>query len=632
VASFHKALNSHMQRCGDTPKPLIAAAILAGLKIHEQSILGWLRSKNAPRSHKSFAFLKWLEWRYGLPEDYFRTKLCGPPNGHLNVALRRRSGHARSQLRYHLPDDFEQRSPEDRQEVIRWIEQNILPCSTDYGKYLKKVCNEPFALRFPEIIAKGPRRREKSASTNHAPPVTIAPERLSRELAKLVKFKTAEFTEIGFQRTARWSPITTKTKVHQLGIVFGALVAPRESNISGFGVPAEHLSMGLLAFPALLDRYLEWCRKRRGFYTRFEQHLLSDIRSFTRPTTGWMLQNPELVQNLKPIPGIVSLSDIRAAQRNWSRACTLLHQYAKDRSKDLGQILRQHRDPFAPIMAVLSCESPLGEYRKIADEVLRRMPDEAQQPKAAAEGVRAYLLLRFGMHLGLRQRNLRELLFCYRDQVQRPETTLEALRCGELRCNSAGAWEVLIPSSAFKNARSSFFTGNPYRLVLPDLENLYSYIENYLDRHRPMLLDNARDPGTFFVKTVRPSTKSASFDMGHFYRTWRETIQRFGIYNPYTGKGVIKGLLPHGPHGVRDVLATHILKQTGSFELASYAIQDTPRMVVAHYGRFLPEDKTAQAAKILNKIWQSHSHDNETLVDFDSSKSVTHRRRPRLDC
>jgi len=37
----------------------------------------------------------------------------------------------------------------------------------------------------------------------------------------------------------------------------------------------------------------------------------------------------------------------------------------------------------------------------------------------------------------------------------------------------------------------------------------------------------------------------------------------------------IKGLLPHGPHDVRNVLATHILKQTGSYEQASYAIQDT---------------------------------------------------------
>nr|CAD6436200.1 hypothetical protein REQ54_03836 [Rhizobium sp. Q54] len=61
-------------------------------------------------------------------------------------------------------------------------------------------------------------------------------------------------------------------------------------------------------------------------------------------------------------------------------------------------------------------------------------------------------------------------------------------------------------------------------------------------------------------------------------------IQRYEIYNPYTGLAAIKGLLPHGPHNLRDILATHILKQTGSYEQASYAIQDTPDVVQQHYG------------------------------------------------
>ena len=59
------------------------------------------------------------------------------------------------------------------------------------------------------------------------------------------------------------------------------------------------------------------------------------------------------------------------------------------------------------------------------------------------------------------------------------------------------------------------------------------------------------------------------------------------------------------PHNVRDVLATHILKQTGSYEQASYAIQDTAEMVAQHYGRFLPQDKAEIAARILNQVWEA---------------------------
>lgn len=64
-------------------------------------------------------------------------------------------------------------------------------------------------------------------------------------------------------------------------------------------------------------------------------------------------------------------------------------------------------------------------------------------------------------------------------------------------------------------------------------------------------------------------------------------------------------MLLHGPHNPRDILATHILKQTGSYAQASYAIQGTPDVVQQHYGRFLPQDKAALAAKILNQIWKA---------------------------
>ncbi|ASY66354.1 hypothetical protein SJ05684_b53720 (plasmid) [Sinorhizobium sojae CCBAU 05684] len=48
-----------------------------------------------------------------------------------------------------------------------------------------------------------------------------------------------------------------------------------------------------------------------------------------------------------------------------------------------------------------------------------------------------------------------------------------------------------------------------------------------------------------------------------------------------------------------------IFKQTGSYEQASYAIQDTAEVVASHYGRFLPQDKAALAAKILNQVWEA---------------------------
>ena len=63
------------------------------------------------------------------------------------------------------------------------------------------------------------------------------------------------------------------------------------------------------------------------------------------------------------------------------------------------------------------------------------------------------------------------------------------------------------------------------------------------------------------------------------------------------------GRCPHGPHAVRDVLATHLLRRTGSYELASFAIQDSIESVVNQHARFMPHEKIARAAEVLNKVW-----------------------------
>lgn len=189
-------------------------------------------------------------------------------------------------------------------------------------------------------------------------------------------------------------------------------------------------------------------------------------------------------------------------------------------------------------------------------------------------------------------------------QTPRRERELEQLKRGELRWSERdGGWEVFIPCAAFKNASSAYFSKKPFRLVLPDLGGLYATIDAYLGRHRALLLAGAADPGTFFIKTVKAKSRDAAYNQTTFYEAWRLMIQRYGIRNPWTGRGAIEGLLPHGPHSVRDVLATHVLKVTGSYEQASYAIQDTPKAVADHYGRFLPQDRAALAAKVLNEVW-----------------------------
>ncbi|MCF1464146.1 hypothetical protein FS800_22055 [Agrobacterium vitis] len=619
-ASFHDALVYHMRRFGESYWQLYRAVVRLGETFDDKTLLSWVQGERVPRSLTSFEILSRIERRYQLAQGYFRAKLphqsrslYGHDMGDISAAERRR-------LAWHLPDNFSSLPFSKREEIIEWVRRIIISGSTDYRRYQAAATKQRYAIRFPGITYGGgtlsPRPQMNPDSTSHNPEafedpdllsgVVDAPPRLAMEMADLIRFKTSTLTAIGFQRNGVWGEETASQKVEHLGLMFGALAASPASIVKGRGVPLSQLTFGLLIFPGVWDWYLQWREQRRGFYTKWEEDMLMVAQALTRAEVGWIRQHPELLKKVQPIEGLIAPEEIEFAARDWHGACDAFHRHAGNRSKEIQRVMRVHRDPFEPIMVVLEADSPLSEYRKITDEILKRMPDENRYPRAAAEAVRSFLLLRLGLHLGLRQKNLRQLRLCPRGHFPTSERRLEDLKCGELRWSDReNGWEVLIPSIAFKNSGSSFFGQKPFRLILPDLLDLYKYLEAYIDRHRGVLLGPAKDPGTLFVKTVKTTSLDAAYDSTKFYEAWRTVIQRYGIYNPYTGRGAIKGLLPHGPHNLRDILATHILKQTGSYEQASYAIQDTPDVVQQHYGRFLPQDKAALAAKILNQVWEA---------------------------
>lgn len=586
---FHAALDLQIRRHGENSHRLHRAIVSAGGLTDRTTLAAWRRGLKVPQTPASLKVLDIIEHRYRLEPGYLRSRLqrrralsgLVPPE--IQYAESRR-------LAWHLPDDFDERSAEEQEEILTWVRSTILSGGTAYHRYHSTVSKHRFALRFDGT----------------GPAELAAPAHLRAEMDALLRFKSATLTDIGYQRSGVWGAETAAQREEHLALLFGALAAPPDDEVSGLGVPRQDLTFALLVLPSVWDWYVQWRERRRGFFTGWESEMLLLGAAFSRSQTGWLRQSPWLAERLRPIPGVVGQADIDRICGDWAGACERVHRHALARSKEIERVARVHRDPFEPILPILEAASPVGEYRKITEEILRRMPEERRYPRAAAEAVRSFLMLRLGLHLGVRQKNLRQLLLRPRGSPPTPERELEVRRCGELRWSEReSGWEVFIPCVAFKNSGSAYFSKRPFRLLLPDLGGLYRWIDAYVGRHRPALLNGSRDPGTFFVKTVKTSSRDAAYNQQTFYSAWRQVIQRYGIYNPYTGRGAIRGLLPHGPHNVRDVLATHVLKLTGSYEQASYAIQDTPATVADHYGRFLPQDKAALAAQVLNRVWEA---------------------------
>lgn len=600
--TFAENLDAEMRRHGDTAWGLHRALAVKGGGADLTTLRAWRRGAKAPSTPASLQVLDLIEHRYRLPQGYLRSRLSegraisGHQPAGIGPAERRR-------LAWHLPDDFGKRSLGEQDEIIAWVRSRILSGGTAFHRYHAEVSRHRFAIRFEGLVDGIPLRSGDKLSSNSD---FTPPPRLAQGMESLLRFKTRTLTEPGFQRSGVWNAETASQKVEHLGLMFGALASSPDGVTRGFGLSREKLTLALLVSPAVWDWYVQWREARRGFYTQWETEMLLLAAALARSSTGWLRQTPALASELEAVDGLISETDVCAIQHDWDGACDRLNRHALARAREIQRVARIHRDPFEPLLPVLEASSPVAEYLKITDEILRRMPDQRRHPRAAAESVRGFLMLRLGMHLGLRQKNLRQLMVRFRGQPPTSERELERLRAGELRWSERGeGWEVFIPCAAFKNAHSAYFSKRPFRLLLPDLGDLYRWIDDYLSRRRPLLLAGAPDPGVLFVKTVKARSRDAAYSQQTFYEAWRLTIQRHGIYNPWTGRGAIPGLLPHGPHSVRDVLATHILKQTGSYEQASYAIQDTPATVAAHYGRFLPQDKAALAAQILNQVWSA---------------------------
>lgn len=57
VSEFRRALHIQMQRCGETLESLLPAAAGADVRIHDHTIVAWVRDKTAPCARKAFEFL-----------------------------------------------------------------------------------------------------------------------------------------------------------------------------------------------------------------------------------------------------------------------------------------------------------------------------------------------------------------------------------------------------------------------------------------------------------------------------------------------------------------------------------------------------------------------------------------------
>lgn len=580
--------------------PMRAAQLADITNVNVEKINAWIRRGHNP-SVESFPDIRRIEQALKLPKDALTSRVVRPRRKpfspdvypeHITVdndEIKVRSRVSfRTSLRPLLPDDYDERSEIEKEEIAVWVVKNLLRRATGWCEWYRLIGGKPFRMK-------------------------KLPPTVEGQAKQLVSFKREKLPPPGMDRNGTWSEAAEEMFRDNLRNILGYLTLSRDApdpRFRGPGLDPDLFSIGMFVCSDFIDTWVRWKAKRREkgaddsvvdseSYSHYDLHLLNVITNQLEPGTGWIRQKPELANQLKPIPGFIDEAFIERAKADWDGVC---NEVAAEYLKLVAQIkdvAEEQRDPFEPILPLLDVDHPLytnpiSAFKNFTRSILNDLPDSTTAPIFAAKHVRNYLIARILIATALRSKNVRELT--YREDNK-----------GHLR-REGDKWVIVIPHHRFKNKNSSFFgkkkKKSDYRRVLADNDDLYHWIEEYLAVHRPVLMKGGSSDIFFYNMSKKPVMSRV-----HFSYIYRKLTMLYFAHNPYTGRGV-PGVLPHGPHAVRDIWATFVIQLTGSYELAAYMIGDSKKTVEEHYTRFMPKDKARLVDLVINNVWSGKSRDS----------------------
>jgi len=593
---FIAALEAALNRALMNTAQLSEAANVSLLKIN-----AWLNGINNP-AIESFPEIRRIEQALSLSLDTLTSRIIKTRPKHFSSSVYpeyvivdneevkiRKDKKILSYLRPLLPDDYDTITADERLEITVWLVKNLIRPTTEWGRWHRSISGTHYSLReFPPVVAE--------------------------EFNELVKFKREKIPPPDMKRVGSWSHETEVLHKNTFQQFFGYLSLPADAEdrrFRGLGLDPYVFTLAILSCHKFIDKWLRWKARRRkngceeDSYSFFDICILESIINHLEPETGWLRQKPEIAKYLKPISGFIDESFIKRARSDWNGTCDEALIKYKELAAVIEDVAEEQRDPFEPIMPLLDVDhlhyqNPILALRTFSQNIINDLPDPSLAPIKAARQVRNYLITRILFATVFRSRNIRELTY-------REDNTGQLRRRGD-------KWVVVISWKLFKNKQSSFFGSkkkkHDYERVLADKDGLYMWIEEYIRKHRPILLKGVSSD-TFFVGTL----KNPIMPIAHFHRTYRRLTIYYFAYNPYLNRGV-PGVKPHGPHSVRDILATFVIQLTGSFELAAYVIGDAERTVREHYTRFMPKDKTRLVDFLINAAWDGELKEDSSMPSF----------------
>lgn len=147
-------------------------------------------------------------------------------------------------------------------------------------------------------------------------------------------------------------------------------------------------------------------------------------------------------------------------------------------------------------------------------------------------------------------------------------------------------WYFIIPVDMFKNASARQFEGlSEVRLDIEDVHGAYEIINLYISEGRATILRGASSDALFVSTQKSPRFSAQALD-----NLFQALFTK--LTGPSAGQGLhIPGMRTMPIHGMRDLIATAILKASGSYQTAADSILDSESTLRRAYARYKPSDR-----------------------------------------
>jgi hypothetical protein len=338
---------------------------------------------------------------------------------------------------------------------------------------------------------------------------------------------------------------------------------PEFTVVKGEGFGEDRLTLALMSDVPLIKRYIEFVKGRAGgVYNTETEQIINLCCMLLRNETGFVRQHPEYGARLQPpVPA-----------EEWDARCEDAHQrlrFQLSQLKKNSQII-QSRDIEEPIDFILKDRHPIHHLYRLADLM------EADMPVPTAGVLRAVafrdmFLVRFLTANPLRIKHFSLM-------------TWRADNTENLYQERDGSWWLRFPKDAFKNRRRLKKSNPNRKYVAPLPRSLWPYVEEYLSKHRPLLLgadgcDFVFRPGLTGGRVSERGSNTEPMRENSLSQILRDNAREY------------LRCIGFGPHAYRHIIATDYMKNhPGGVMVAASILHDTPEMILKCYGHYQQAD------------------------------------------